>query len=345
MSGTSLDGLDIALCEFVRNDTWSYRILEAETVAYPDDIASLLRSIDKADAESLVKGHIQYGSYLGNEVRRFLDERGSSADFVSSHGHTIYHQPGNGFTFQLGDGAALSVAAGLPVVSDFRMQDVARGGQGAPLVPVGDQLLFGEFTHCLNLGGIANISFAQGKRRLAGDLCPCNLLLNPVAVRRGLPFDRDGLLAREGRPDPELLKELAALPYYRRSMPKSLGREDLERDFDPILSGVQLGEEDLLATLCEHIATIIAEGIHAPEGSHAPGKLLITGGGARNRLLVELIRKKSPVDVVVPDGSIIDFKEALIFAFLGLLRWRQEVNVLASVTGAHKDHSAGSIYL
>lgn len=345
MSGTSLDGLDIALCEFVRGDTWSYRIVEAETVAYPESIASLLRSIDKADAESLVKAQVHYGSYLGEQVRKFLAERGSSADFVSSHGHTIYHQPGNGFTFQLGDGAALSVAAGLPVVSDFRMQDVALGGQGAPLVPVGDQLLFGEFTHCLNLGGIANISFSAGNRRVAGDLCPCNLLLNPVAARRGLPFDRDGQLAQDGQPNSELLAELSALPYYRRSMPKSLGREDLERDYDPILSRFRLREEDLLATLCEHIATSIAAGIRTPEGSPASGKLLVTGGGARNRYLLELIRKKSPVEVCVPDGSIIDFKEALIFAFLGLLRWRQEVNVLASVTGARKDHCAGSIYL
>ena len=195
------------------------------------------------------------------------------------------------------------------MVSDFRMQDVALGGQGAPLVPVGDQLLFGEFTHCLNLGGIANISFSTGNRRVAGDLCPCNLLLNPVAARRGLPFDRDGLLAQDGQPNSELLAELSALPYYRRSMPKSLGREDLERDYDPILSRFRLREEDLLATLCEHIATSIAAGIRTPEGSPASGKLLVTGGGARNRYLLELIRKNLRLKSVYPTDPSLTLKK------------------------------------
>jgi anhydro-N-acetylmuramic acid kinase len=344
MSGTSLDGLDIALCEFeLEQDRWRYRITEAETVSYPEDLSRLLRTVDLSGAEQLVASHVRYGRWLGGQVRDFLRERGRSADFIASHGHTIFHQPANGFTFQLGDGAALSVAAGLPVVCDFRMQDVARGGQGAPLVPVGDRLLFGEYSHCLNLGGIANISYDREGRRVAGDLCGCNLLLNPVAERKGLAFDRDGALARAGRVHPLLLTELNALTYYRRPLPKSLGREDLERDLEPIIQKYALSEEDLLATLSEHIAQMIGEGVRQ-SGVVSGNRLLLTGGGARNRRLVELIREKSGIAVELPEERIIDFKEALIFAFLGLLRWRGEVNVLASVTGADGDHSAGAVY-
>lgn len=344
MSGTSLDGLDIARCEFRRGQSWGYRILEAETLAYPPALASLLRSADKLGADGLVREHVAYGRWLGEQVRVFLTSRGQSADFIASHGHTIFHQPANGFTFQLGDGAALAVAAGLPVVCDFRAQDVALGGQGAPLVPVGDTLLFAAYSHCLNLGGIANISYDRAGKRVAGDLCPCNLLLNPVAERRGLSFDRDGHLARAGRPDPALLSRLNALSFYRKSLPKSLGREDLERAYYPLLDESSLSEEDMLSTLAHHIAEIIGEGIRGSGAVRDGQQVLLTGGGARNRYLVELIREKSSIDVVVPDDSLIDFKEALIFAFLGLLRWREEVNVLASVTGAERDHCAGAIY-
>lgn len=344
MSGTSLDGLDIALCEFIRTgEKWEYAIKHAVTEPYPEVWAERLRTFHRLSVEDLIRYHVGYGSFLGTAVRRFLESRNLQADFISSHGHTVFHQPQNGFTFQTGDGAALSVASGLPVVFDFRTSDVARGGQGAPLVPVGDRLLFGDHAYCLNLGGIANISFEQQGSRIAFDVCPCNLLLNRIAQSTGAPYDADGKLSAQGKVDSRLLAQLEAAGYYAISGPRSLGREDVERDFLSLLSE-SISAADQARTVVEHIALRIA-GAVGKHGHSAAASVLVTGGGAWNRTLIERISQTADVRVVVPDKALVDFKEALVFAFLGLLRWRAEVNVFSSVTGAPADHCAGSIVL
>lgn len=342
MSGTSLDGLDIACCRFEWVDgTWKYEILAAETMPYSKDWSVRLRSLPELTGEELISEHVAYGKYLGQAVQDFRKRFPLRIDFVSSHGHTVFHQPHLGFTFQAGAGAAIAATCGLPVISDFRSADVAMGGQGAPLVPVGDQLLFSHYDSCLNLGGIANISFEKNGKRLAYDVAPCNLLLNELAGRLGFSYDEHGKMAASGKVLPAVLEALNDLDYYSRSFPKSLGREDVEEDFLPLLSE-RHNVPDLLATVTRHIALQVAAAVQQKQGNAG---LLITGGGALNTALVQEIKACVAGEVVVGSDSILHFKEALIFAFLGVLRWRGEINVLCSVTGSKTDHCAGAINL
>ena len=342
MSGTSLDGLDIALCEF-KNEKgkWSYTITKAETLEYSAERRTELNSLLYATAEQLACADMDFGYYIGKVAKAFLKENNLEADFISSHGHTIFHQPAKGFTYQIGSGAAITAASSLPVVSDFRSVDVGLGGQGAPLVPIGDQLLFNEFDFCLNLGGIANISFNKGGKRIAFDCCPVNIVLNELAKEKGLEYDKDGLLARKGTVNKELLDQLNALDYYKQPFPKSLGKEWIDKEVFPIINSFPTSTtEDKLATVCTHIAQQLGS-----ITSGKKGKLLATGGGAFNSFLIEKIKEASPtVTVVVPEKNIVAFKEALVFAFLGILRVRNEVNCLSSVTGALSDSIGGALY-
>lgn len=344
MSGTSMDGLDIAHCSFVKErDVWSYSILEAETVPYPEEWVRHLKQFPSLNGSELIGLHVRYGRFLGEQVHAFVLRHSLRPDFVASHGHTVFHQPKNGVTFQAGDGSALATVSRLPVVYDFRSADVAMGGQGAPLVPVGDRLLFYDFSHCLNLGGIANISFEKSGQRVAFDVCPCNLLLNHLSNLVGKEFDEGGKIASKGKIIPELLQKLDELPYYSLSGPKSLGREDIEMEFLSLFDG-EMEVPDLLQTSVEHIAGRVAEVIRTSESSFSP-VVLATGGGAWNSRLVQRISERSGATIHVPEKKLVDFKEALVFAFLGVLRWEETVNVYSSVTGALSDHCAGSVVL
>jgi anhydro-N-acetylmuramic acid kinase len=341
MSGTSLDGLDIALCVFTRSDEWGFSIEKAETVSYTAEWRSRLAGLHVLSGEELVRRHVEYGVFLGRQVRDFLQRHRLSADFVSSHGHTVFHRPAEGFTFQVGCGASLAAAAGLPVVFDFRTGDVAMGGQGAPLVPIGDRRLFSDYSACLNLGGIANISFERGTDRIAYDVSPCNLLLNHLAGREGKDFDEDGIIAARGKVQDRLLEALERVDFYSLPYPKSLGREDIEDYFLPLLSD-EFSLEDSMATVCRHIAMQVARALARET---CQGRMLVTGGGALHLQLMKELEKACPVEVVAGTSELVHFKEALVFAFLGVLRMRNEVNVLRSVTGASADHVAGSIAL
>ncbi len=268
----------------------------------------------------------------------FAKKHNVAPDFVASHGHTIFHRPEEHYTLQIGDGQELAKACGFTVINDFRTEDVSKGGQGAPLVPIGDKLLFGDYEICLNIGGIANVSYDEDGKRIAFDLCIANQALNYLAQMKGLPYDRDGELARSGEVDITLLKQLNRHPFYGLYPPKSLGREFFEANQKELLQGLSV--PDLLATFVEHIALQIALGV-----SHLPkGKILVTGGGARNKFLMERLQARSSHEVVIPDKMIIDYKEALVFAFLGLLRVEGKTNVLASVTGAESDSCSGRIW-
>lgn len=347
MSGTSLDGLDIAYCELTEaRGNWQFQIVRARTLPYPEDWRRALERAFYLSAADLPALDARYGRWLGLQVRQFIEEYKIPVDFVASHGHTLFHEPARGFSYQLGSGQALAMACGLPVVADFRTKDVLAGGQGAPLVPLGDRELFGEFDFCLNLGGIANISYEQGGRRIAFDICPVNMLLNQLAARLGLPFDDNGRLAAGGQVRRDLLGELNALPYYSMPPPKSLGYEWFSTELWPLFVRRSEPIPDLLATAVQHAAEQIARAVHRDNLS--PGaRLLATGGGARNgyflRRLGEFLGKQ--VEVIVPDDGIVDFKEALIFAFLGVRRRRGEPNCLASVTGAERDVCGGVLYL
>jgi anhydro-N-acetylmuramic acid kinase len=339
MSGTSMDGLDICLAEFQEEEgRWSYQIVAAETVNYPYQWLVKLKSAENCNGEELYRLHVDYGNYLGKEAKGFMERHSlEAADFISSHGHTIFHRPEMGYTLQLGAGPSLAAAAGMPVVNDFRTTDVALGGQGAPLVPMGDKLLFGEYGICLNLGGFANLSFDKDEQRVAGDICPVNYVLNRLAQRAGKKYDDGGKMGASGQIIPELLDHLNAMPFYKKVMPKSMGREWVESTIFPMLKSAY-STADLLHTWTVHAATQIAA--ICPE----EGKMLVTGGGAHNAFLIYLLKEKCKAQVIVPEKNIVDFKEALVFAFLGWLRWHGRVNVLASVTGARRDSVSGAIY-
>ena len=339
MSGSSLDGLDIALVKFNEDgERYNFQILQAETLPYPDYWTKQLSEAFHKQPEGLVQLDKDYGKYLGEQVLAFSMKHNVQPDFVASHGHTIFHKPEQHYTLQIGDGQELANACGFTVINDFRSEDVSKGGQGAPLVPIGDKLLFGNYEICLNIGGIANVSYDEDGQRIAYDLCIANQALNYLAQMKGLPYDRDGQLARSGEVDIDLLKKLNRHSFYGQFPPKSLGREFFEANQKELLKDLSI--EDMLATFVEHIALQIALGV-----SHLPkGKILVTGGGARNQFLMERLQARTSHEVVIPDKMIIDYKEALVFAFLGLLRMEGKTNVLASVTGAESDSCSGRIW-
>ena len=341
MSGTSLDGLDIACCEFIAGDNrWSYKILCAETIAYSREWKSTLSGLESASALEYVTADIEYGHLLGRVTREFIARHGLQPGFIASHGHTVFHQPEKQITSQIGSGAAIAAETGLPVVCDFRTLDVALGGQGAPLVPAGDRLLFGDFDCCVNLGGFANISYENEGKRIAYDICPANIVLNYLALRAGCEYDAGGMLATSGTVNGPLLAELNNLPYYRLVPPKSLGKEWVLQHIIPLLETGSNSTNDLLATYCEHIAVQVASASNMKKSA----RILVTGGGAFNKYLISRIRSYALPEIFIPDALTVNFKEALVFAFLGVLRQRHENNCLQSVTGASRDSSGGAIY-
>lgn len=338
MSGTSLDGVDIAACEFyLENGTWSFSLKHCITEKYSEDWISKLSGLPDSTALRFCATHSAYGHFLGRLTNSFIASTGFKPDIIASHGHTVFHQPVKGLTVQVGSGTAIAAETGIPVAFDFRTADVALGGQGAPLVPVGDHLLFAEYNACLNIGGFANISMKVDGKRIAFDICPANIILNKLAGQIGLPYDENGALARSGNSDPELLSQLNNLEYYSLPYPKSLGREWLEEEFLPMLTAYHGPVSDLLSTISDHIAFQIRDSMK----SSPRGKILVTGGGAHNKYLVERIRYRSAHEWILPSIDLIDFKEAVVFAFLGVLRLIEEKNVLKSVTGSSMDHCGG----
>ena len=284
--------------------------------------------------------HNVLGRYIGTQVNEFMADFAEEVELIASHGHTVFHRPDLSMTLQIGSGADIAAICGKPTVCDFRTLDVALGGQGAPLVPIGDELLFGQYDICLNLGGISNLSFRADGQRKAYDISPCNIVLNQLARQLGQEYDADGIIAQSGRIDMPLLEKLNQLEYYQQSGTKSLGREWIDDQFFPILEQCQLSIPDQMRTVCEHIAHQIASACNTTGGK----TLLITGGGAHNGFLIDLIRQKFHGQVIIPDDKTIDFKEAIIFAFLGMLRANGLPNCLASVTGAKRDSCGGTIY-
>lgn len=338
MSGTSLDGVDLALIEFETKNKLSFKILNAKTIQYSAEWKAKINNAPHLSNYHFIGLHKDYGVYLGSLINSFLAEIGIRPDFIASHGHTIYHEPDKKFNFQLGDGAFIASTTGITTVSDFRTLDIALGGQGAPLVPIGDELLFGEYNYCLNIGGIANISYSKNKKRIAFDVCPSNMVLNNLAQRLGYEYDPNGMNAQQGKINTELLDSLNKLSYYFLKAPKSLGREWVESNFIPIIDKYKCSVQDKLATVCEHIAFQLALVVKNK------GKMLITGGGAFNSFLISRIKEYSKAEIIIPNDQIVKYKEALIFALLGLLRFNGMTNTLASVTGAKHNVCSGVVH-
>ena len=340
MSGTSLDGLDICHAAFEKDDfgKWNFEILNAETFPYSEELEKKLRNATKISAEELFELHSEFGFYLGEKVLEFIEKfQLTNIDLIASHGHTVFHQPEKKFTVQIGDGRAIKILTGIPVVYDFRSQDVLMGGNGAPLVPIGDELLFSEYDACLNIGGFSNISFKENQRRVAFDICPVNIVLNKFAQKLGKNFDENGDFARSGKVNTELLEKLNKLSFYQKNPPKSLGIEWVSEHIFPLFENGK--SVDILATFTEHAAVQIAMVFE----KFGLKKVLFSGGGTYNQFLIERISNHSNAEIIIPGAEIINFKEALIFAFMGVLRFKNEINTLASATGSSHDHSSGLI--
>lgn len=341
MSGTSLDGMDLAYVTFTKETNWTFEIHSAETVPYNEVWIRKLKSLTTMSMETLKQLDKEYTNYLVKTTAAFIRKHNiSNLDAVCSHGHTALHQPENGLTYQIGNLPKIAALLNQKVVCDFRVEDVDLGGQGAPLVPIGDELLFSDYDFCLNLGGFANISTNRNNVRIAYDVCPVNIVLNHYVNQLGFTFDDKGKLASEGFVKQKLLKELNKLPYYKKSFPKSLGLEWVNSEIIPLIDNHKLSTKDILRTFVEHIATQISNEIKSKQNA----SVLVTGGGAYNDFLIDCIRQITKNKIIVPDGLIIEFKEALIFGFLGVLKLRDETNCLQSVTGASKNHSSGKIY-
>lgn len=347
MSGTSLDGVDLAFCSFhKKEDKWNYTFDAAETIPYSVEWRARLASLMKADAVTYARTHAELGKYFGTITKRFIDQHQIKPDLIASHGHTIFHQPQNGFTAQIGDGAQIAAITHVDTVCDFRSKDMALGGQGAPLVPIGDLLLFNAYDVCINLGGIANISYQKNKQRIAYDICPVNMVLNELASLTGKIYDEDGKLAAAGFVNQTLLKALNELEYFQQTFPKSLGREWIDNTFLTVVNHSPISVEDKACTACEHMVEQISKAINdaGVSSNNKSLKILITGGGAFNKYLVQLLAKSTSHQIIIPDEKTIAFKEALIFAFLGVLFMCNEENVLSCVTGAKRNHISGALY-
>ncbi|WP_430399364.1 anhydro-N-acetylmuramic acid kinase [Flavobacterium sp.] len=341
MSGTSLDGVDLVYVTLTYSDKWEFKIHFSETIPYSDYWFNLLSSAVNLSKQELLDLNESYTEELARIISAFISKYSIvEIDAVSSHGHTVLHQPQKGFTLQIGNLEKLSTLLKQNVVCDFRVQDVEFGGQGAPLVPIGDRLLFSQYDYCLNLGGFSNISFEENSHRIAFDISPVNTLMNLYANKLGFAYDDRGNLARSGNLNFDLLTELNALPFYKLPYPKSLGIEFVNEIILPLISKYKISEIDLLRTFVEHVAFQISNSISRENTS-----LLVTGGGAYNDFLIERMKGYLPnIYVEVPGKITLEFKEALVFSLLGVLKLRNEINTLASVTGAEQDHSAGNIY-
>lgn len=358
MSGSSLDGLDIAFAEFTHNaGAWSYEILAADCYGYSGDWKKRLQEATSLNALDYQLLHTDYGHYLGTEVLRFIEEKSLQykVALIASHGHTTFHVPARKMTAQLGDGAAIAAETRLPVVSDLRAMDIAFGGQGAPIVPIGEKLLLKNYDLYLNLGGIANISFNNPEGYVAFDICAANRVLNMIAAKEGKEYDAGGQMAAMGNVNEALLKKLNDLSYYAQPYPKSLANNFGTDEVFPLVRSFGLTHFDELRTYVEHIVQQIQSAIgnkqqaienHKPQTPNL--KLLVTGGGAFNTFLIQqlsLTLAPIGIEVVVPGEDLVQYKEALIMAFMGVLRWRQEYNVLSSVTGAERDSIGGAVWI
>lgn len=340
MSGTSLDGLDMVCCEFLlKNKEWKFRIEASETLRYSSKWYTRLAEAHLLSGEALQLLDNDFGFFIGHACNKFIKKNTiKGVQFIASHGHTVFHQPKKRLTFQLGNGNAIHQKTGIPIVNDFRSLDVLKGGEGAPLVPIGDHLLFAEFDVCLNLGGIANLSRVEKEKRKAFDVCFANMGLNYLAKKLDMVYDKDGKEASKGKVNENMIVDLCKQYAQWRAVRPSLGREGFEKSIQPILNNEAISLQDRLRTVVESIAMEISNSL--PKSNI---RMLVTGGGALNSFLIQCIQEKlgSKVKVIVPDTSVVNYKEAIVFALLGILRLRNEVNVLKSVTGAPTDSTAG----
>ncbi|MEJ7829383.1 MAG: anhydro-N-acetylmuramic acid kinase [Segetibacter sp.] len=353
MSGSSLDGLDIAFVELEETGgKWSYEIKAANCKTYNSDWVSKLQKATTLSAYDYLFLHAEYGKYIGEEINKFVDENDlhHKVQLIACHGHTTFHAPASGITAQLGDGAVIAATTQINVVSDLRAMDVAFGGQGAPIVPIGEKLLLSDYSLCLNIGGIANLSFKGDSGYIAFDICAANRVMNMLAQLEGKQFDEGGMMAASGNINTALLTRLNELTYYAKPYPKSLANSFGTDEVFPVIQTFSLSTSDKLRTYAEHVVMQIRNsvGLINEKSKIENQKLLVTGGGAFNTFLITRLKEvlyALNIEVIVPDATLINYKEALVMALIGVLRWREEYNVLDTVTGARRSSIGGAVWI
>lgn len=358
MSGSSLDGLDICHVQFSVHSTQAsnklidsidYQILQADCIEYTNEFRERLRNASTLSAFEFAQLHTELGNYFGTLTNNFIQKNKiKNLDFIVSHGQTIFHQPLNGFTSQIGCGAQLAAQTQQKVICDLRTSDIAYGGQGAPIVPIAEKYLFKDFSIFLNIGGIANISFHEKNSHSfsihAYDVCAGNTLLNYLVQQKDFDFDDKGNIARSGKINYDLLAALNNIEFCKSNAPKSLGSEHIYQYWIPLVENYSISIEDKLATTVEHIAIQVGNAVQK-QNLDATAKMLVTGGGAFNVFLIERIQFYISNKIIVPDTNTIQYKEALAMAFIGLLRILEIPNCVSSVTGARKEVIGGAVYL
>ncbi|MDI3480278.1 MAG: anhydro-N-acetylmuramic acid kinase [Rikenellaceae bacterium] len=340
MSGTSCDGVDLVLVKYLKNNNWQFDVLKTQTFAYTQKWKNLLNKAFYLKGEEIVNLNFQYSHYLSDLILNFLSTINTDVDFISIHGHTIWHNPAAGYTYQLGHGGVIASDTSIPVICDFRSQDVGLGGEGAPLVPIGEKHLFTDYNIFLNLGGFSNATIIEnGEIISAFDICPVNIILNYLTEKINLSFDNNGEIARTGLMINDLLTSLLIINDTFNN--HSLCREIVEKEFIPLIDKYlyQFTISDVLRTFVEYVSITISSKL--PKNA----KVLVTGGGAHNKFLIERLTDLYDGQIILPNKEIIDYKEAIIFAFLGVLRWIGLPNTSTKVTHSAKESCSGAIYL
>ncbi len=339
MSGTSLDGLDLCHVIFDLENLSNFIIANSISISYNKNILKKLHNIVEKKPKEIKKIDIEFGTFIGESINKFISDFNlKNINLISSHGHTVFHQPDIGITLQIGNGEIINKITGIKTVNNFRAQDLSLNGQGAPLVPIGDKILFSKFKYCLNLGGFINLSIKYDNQITAYDICPLNTVLNFYSKKIGFEYDENGILSSRGKINRNLFHQLNSISFYSKKNPKSLGIEFVIDKIFPMIDSYKISEEEAMATFVNHAAFQISKNINDSE------KVLLSGGGTYNNNLVDILRNEYNINIYIPNKQIIDFKEALIFALLGVLRIQNKTNCLKSVTGAKKDHSSGDIY-
>lgn len=354
MSGSSLDGLDLAYCEIQVERSPGFRILDsdilvAETLPFSEQWIVRLKNLPEQNALTFAKTNTYFAHYLADLVKTFCIKNKVKPDFISSHGHTIFHQPENRITIQIGDGAALAAKTGYPVVCDFRTHDIALNGEGTPLAPIADKWLYPGYDFYLNIGGIANISCDLGGKFIAYDIGPANQILNALANLAGKEYDENGDFARAGKVNQELLNRVNEISYFTQAYPKSLDNSWISQNVLPLYLEAEISLEDKICTAVEQLAQQLKNEIanikKTENLNREKYRIFATGGGVFNAFLIERMQALcTDTELVLPAPKVINFKEAALMALLGVLRVENQVNCLSSVTGAKFDTIGGGIY-
>ena len=339
MSGTSCDGLDLALCSFwYSNKKWNYKLIDSKGINYGIDLKRKLEGCSNLSAYKLKELDLEFGDFIAKEIKKFIGKNKISIDLISSHGHTVFHNAKKKIHHQIGNPFLIYKTLNFPVIFNFRELDVILGGEGAPLVTFGERELFSEYDYCVNIGGILNISLLKTPNIIGYDVCPANIILNRFSKKLGHEFDEDGQLSKKGENNPELFEKLNQLPFNKIKSPKSLDIIYIKENYYPLFNS--LSSADVLHTFIDHIAYQLNENI-----KNKKAKVLVTGGGAFNKHLIEKINHFNKLDTnyIVPNKKLVIFKEAIVFGFLGLLRFLDKKNIENSVTGSINSSSSGLI--